>query len=120
MTPATALDLAPERVDEKVAWVQAAMKEAGRPADAVEMEVGIFMSRITDTASEAREATDSIAAMFGADPDMVRSSPATLFGSVEQCIEMLLERRERWGFSCVHLGSEIDQVAPIVQRLAGT
>ena len=56
---------------------------------------------------------------LAADPDLVASSPAVLVGSVEQCVEALLERRERYGISYVNLGSDAEAVAPIVARLAG-
>ena len=43
-----------------------------------------------------------------------------LMGSVDACIEALYERRERYGFSYLNLGSDLEAVAPIVARLAGT
>ena len=35
-------------------------------------------------------------------------------------VEALQERRERFGISYVNLGGEVEAVAPIVARLAGT
>lgn len=46
-------------------------------------------------------------------------SPAVLVGSVAYCVERLLEIRERFGFSYLSLGGDIDTVAPLVARLAG-
>jgi len=47
-------------------------------------------------------------------------SPFALIGSVDSCIEQLLERRERWGFSYTIVGGEnIDECAPIVAALRG-
>ena len=46
-------------------------------------------------------------------------SPAVLVGSVEACVERLLELRERFGFSYFNLGGDVEMVAPIVARLAG-
>jgi hypothetical protein len=51
---------------------------------------------------------------------MIDASPFALIGSVESCIEQLLERRERWGFSYTIVGAEnIDECAPIVAALSG-
>jgi hypothetical protein len=51
---------------------------------------------------------------------MIDSSPFALIGSVDSCIEQLLERRERWGFSYTIVGAEnIDECAPIVAALRG-
>jgi hypothetical protein len=58
--------------------------------------------------------------MFGVDEEMIDSSPFALIGSVDSCIEQLLERRERWGFSYTIVGAEnIDECAPIVAALRG-
>jgi hypothetical protein len=43
-----------------------------------------------------------------------------LSGSLEQCAERLQETRERFGISYLNLGGNLDAVAPVVQRLAGT
>ena len=41
-------------------------------------------------------------------------------GDVERCVDALVERRERYGFSYLSLGADIDAVAPVVARLGGT
>jgi hypothetical protein len=56
----------------------------------------------------------------GVNPSLLESSPAVLAGSVARCVEALQERRERFGISYVNLGSDLEAVAPIVDRLAGT
>jgi hypothetical protein len=61
----------------------------------------------------------TFATLLAADPALVASSPAVLVGSVQQCVDTLIERRERYGVSYVNLGSDLDAVAPIVARLAG-
>jgi hypothetical protein len=38
---------------------------------------------------------------------------------VDQCADRLVEVRERYGVSYLHLGSNLDAAAPIVARLAG-
>jgi probable F420-dependent oxidoreductase len=101
-------------VDEKVAIVAAA--GAHRIND-IEMNIRTFFVKVTND----RAATvDGISSMFGVSKDMIDASPFALIGSVEECIEQLLERRERWGFSYTIVGAEnIDECAPIVAALRG-
>jgi probable F420-dependent oxidoreductase len=115
-----ASDLAAERVDEKVGWVRAAADEAGRSIDELELQFTVYLCRVTDAPSAADAGASSFAGLLAADPSLAEDSPAVLIGSVEQCIERLQERRERYGFSYLKLGNDLDNVAPIVARLAGT
>jgi probable F420-dependent oxidoreductase len=103
-----------ESVDEKVAIVAAA--GAHRLND-IEMNIRTFFVKVTND----RAATvDGISSMFGVSKDMIDASPFALIGSVEECIEQLLERRERWGLSYTIVGAEnIDECAPIVAALRG-
>ena len=103
-----------ESVDEKVAIVAAA--GAHRIND-IEMNIRTFFVKVTND----RAATvDGISSMFGVSKDMIDASPFALIGSVEECIEQLLERRERWGFSYTIVGAEnIDECVPIVAALRG-
>ena len=120
VTPAAALDMTAEKVDEKVGWVRKGAADAGRDAADLEFEINIFMCRITDSRDEARAAAENVASMFSAEASMVEQSPAILLGSLEQCIETLQERRERYGINYVGLGGDVDMVAPLVAMLAGT
>jgi probable F420-dependent oxidoreductase len=103
-----------ESVDEKVAIVAAA--GAHRLHD-IEMNIRTFFVKVTND----RAATvEGISSMFGVPKEMIDASPFALIGSVEECIEQLLERRERWGFSYTIVGAEnIDECAPIVAALRG-
>jgi probable F420-dependent oxidoreductase len=103
-----------ESVDEKVAIVAAA--GAHRIND-IEMNIRTFFVKVTND----RAATvDGISSMFGVSKNMIDASPFALIGSVEECIEQLLERRERWGLSYTIVGAEnIDECAPIVAALRG-
>ena len=101
-----------ESVDEKVAIVAAA--GAHRIND-IEMNIRTFFVKVTND----RTATvEGISSMFGVSKELIDASPFALIGSVEECIEQLLERRERWGFSYTIVGAEnIDECAPIVAAL---
>lgn len=103
-----------ESVDEKVAIVAAA--GAHRIND-IEMNIRTFFVKVTN---DRLATVEGISSMFGVSKDMIDASPFALIGSVEECIEQLLERRERWGFSYTIVGAEnIDECAPIVAALRG-
>jgi len=105
-----------EATAEKVQIVAAAAAAAGR-LDTIEMNVRTFFVSVTDD-RDAQIA--GMAAMIGAPPEVVESSPFALIGSPPQIVETLLERREQYGFSYVVVGgAELDDFAPVVAELAG-
>jgi len=116
---ASAADLAADRITEKVGWVRDAATAAGRSPDDLELQLSCYLVRVSESGGAAAAATSSFASWLAADEALVATSPSVLVGSVDQCVEALLERRERFGISYVNLGSDIDAVAPIVARLAG-
>jgi probable F420-dependent oxidoreductase len=63
---------------------------------------------------------EGIAAAFNVPPEVALETPAVLVGSIEQIIEELEARRERWDMSYVVVPEEfVDALAPVVSRLAG-
>lgn len=114
-----AADLAAERVEEKVGWVHEAAREAGRSPDELELQFSTYLCRITDAPLSAQASVSTFAEHLAADADLVARSPAVLVGSVEECAERLEERRERFGLSYLNLGGDVENVAPLVARLAG-
>jgi probable F420-dependent oxidoreductase len=103
-------------VDEKVDIVAAAATKAGRLND-VEMNIRTFFVKVTD---EREKTVEGISQMFGVSQELIDASPFALIGSVDSCIEQLLERREKWGFSYTIVGAEnIEECAPIVAALRG-
>jgi probable F420-dependent oxidoreductase len=120
LTPSAGEDLSAARIAEKVRWIQEAAAAAGRSMDSIELQLNLYVCDITDSPSTARTAVSSFAATLQADPSLLDGSPAVLAGSLEQCVEALQERRERYGFSCFNLGGDIEATAAIVARLAGT
>jgi probable F420-dependent oxidoreductase len=105
-----------DAVNEKVDIVAEAAAKAGRTND-IEMNIRTFFVKVTDD----REGTiATISSMFGADKEMIENSPFALIGSVDYCIEQLIARRERWGFSYTIVGGEnVDEFAPVVAALRG-
>jgi probable F420-dependent oxidoreductase len=113
---AAVADMSPERVAQKVAWARAAAHAAGRDPAALEYQLRMFDVRVTHRGVQHRS-TSSHAAL--APPEALATSPAVLHGSVDDCVERLVELRERYAINQLHLGGNLDAAAPIVARLAG-
>jgi probable F420-dependent oxidoreductase len=119
-TADAAADLSAERIAEKVRWVEAAAREAGRTPEDIELQFSMYLVHVGDRPLPHPARGSTFAPFLAADPSLLATSPAVLVGSVDACAEALHERRERYGFSYFNLGSDIEAVAPIVARLAGT
>lgn len=101
--------------DEKVSWIK---EVAGSRFEHIELGLTIFNASVTDD-------RDTVAAafgpMFGLEPRDVLEIPHFLVGTVEQIVEDLRARRERFGVSHIVLPDDAaDALAPVVERLAGT
>jgi len=104
-----------EYYDERIGWIREA---AGDRFDDLELQVLTFLVQIVP---DREDATERLAGMMGVTAADVDGSPIALIGTVEQIIERLLERRERFGFSYVVVHeAEMDAFAPVVAALAGT
>lgn len=102
---------------EKLDWIRAA---AGERFDDLELNVLVFMTTITDDRDSMIEA---MAPAFEITPAEAKAVPHVLVGTVEQIVDDLQERRERFGISYVTIqggGDVMEQFAPVVERLAGT
>lgn len=108
-------DALAERFDEKIEWLK---QGAGDRFADIELQLRTFVVAVTDD----RQATaEALAAGLGITPDQGLNSPMALVGSVEEIIEQLHQRRERWGLSYVVVGAdEYEAFAPVVAKLAGT
>lgn len=102
------------RYAERVEWVRQA---AGERFEEIELQSLVFMAQIGRPRDVvARELSE----MFGFSPDEILGSPIGLFGTEDEIVETLEERRKTSGFSYWVLHeAEIDSFAPVVARLAG-
>lgn len=101
--------------DEKIEWIKAA---AGDRFDELELNVTVFVAIVTDDPSKIAERIGSGAGMTAAE---VMESPHYLLGPIDQMVETLQQRRERYGFSYIAFsGDGFENLAPVVSRLAGT
>ena len=107
--------------EEKIAWVREA---AGDRFDGLELNVypSSWEIVVTDHArAEAGRVIDHLRARTGIEltVDEVLESPHLFIGSVETLVAKIQELRARLGISSFMLG-EVDELAPVVERLAGT
>jgi probable F420-dependent oxidoreductase len=104
-----------EATDEKLRIIRDA---AGDRLDSIELQTRIHLAIVTD---DRQSMFDLFAGGFGLTPDQARHSPHALCGTVEQIVDDLVERRERFGISMIGLSaSALDDMAPVIARLAGT
>ena len=107
-------DTSAAAVARKIDWVRAA---AGERFDRLELNIGVTGVAITD---DRRGAAQEFAARSGGDEERALDSPFMLIGSVEQIVEDLQARRERYGVSYITAPERLmETLAPVVARLAG-
>ena len=84
----------------------------------IELSVTIFFANITDD----REAVAGMLMRgLGYELADVLETPHFLVGTVDEVVEALRARRERYGISYVILPGEVaESFAPVVERLTGT
>ena len=100
---------------ERVRWVREA---AGERFDQLELQLNTFAVLVVD---DPQSMFELIAPQFGLDPAQVGGIPMVLAGPVDAICDQLVERRERYGFSYISIHAhEVDAMAPVVARLAGT
>jgi probable F420-dependent oxidoreductase len=110
----------PEAVDQKIQWVREA---AGERFAALELNTFAFIAAVTDQRRQvAQQGFQRFGEMFDdASIDEWLASPMVLVGTVDQIVQDLQMRRERFGISYLVLRESMaDAFAPVVERLAGT
>lgn len=104
-----------EATEEKLRVIRDA---AGDRFDQIELQTRVHLAIVTDDPAAMYEL---FADGFGLTPDQARHSPHALCGTVDQMIDDLVERRERFGISTIGLSaSSLDDMEPVISRLAGT
>lgn len=101
--------------DEKLGWVRDAAK--GRLAD-IELSATIFVATVTD---DRESVAESMAGALETEPSEILTMPHFLIGTVDQIVEDLRARRDRYGISFIVVpGEAAESLAPVVERLTGT
>jgi hypothetical protein len=106
--------------DDKIAWLR---KQAGERLGQIEINALIQRIVVTDHPADHIETT---ARDYGlSSPNEGRTTPLALIGSIEQIIETIEMRRERWGISYLvvrprYLDIDVlEDLGRIIARLAG-
>ncbi len=112
----SARDGGASRTDEKLSWIREA---AGDRFDDLEINLLQFAAVVTDD----REGTAAaLAGAFGLPAEEVLEYPHACIGTIDQIVDDLQARRERWGASYLVFQGEqaMEAMAPVVARLRGT
>ncbi|MGO8860273.1 MAG: TIGR03621 family F420-dependent LLM class oxidoreductase [Acidimicrobiales bacterium] len=107
-------DYVVDRIEEKLRWVHEA---AGERLSAIELQIMVPMAVVTnDRAGALERAADRL----GLTTEQASAALLVLVGSVEEMVETLMARRERFGLSYIVFFDEaMEALAPIVAALAG-
>lgn len=105
----------PNATDQKLEWIRAA---AGDRIDSIELQTRVHLAAVVDNREELAA---TMGPALGLSAEDALDSPHALMGTTEQCIEQVQGWRERWGISYVGFSYDaVEQMAPIVEALAGT
>jgi probable F420-dependent oxidoreductase len=89
----SAADAVPANIDEKIGWIKDA---SGARFEQIEIHAWLRFAQVT---RNSRKKAEGLIPLFRVDTDQILSSPIVLMGTVNEIIEHLHERRERWGYS---------------------
>ncbi len=110
--------LSAEATDQKLQWVREA---AGNRFDSLELNVLVTTVIVTEKRTQA--ARDHLRQEnLPYDDTSVKQwieSPSVLVGTVDQIVETLRHRREKYGFSYVSVFEPMEPFVPVIERLAG-
>lgn len=113
--PDAAKSLSAAATDQKLQWVRHA---AGDRFDDLEIQQYAGFVHFTD---DRESLAAAMAPAFDVTPEVALETPIAIVGTVEQMVEDLLARRERWQMSYVVVDDAVaEPFAPVVERLAGT
>lgn len=105
----------PAAYAERVGWVR---EFAGDRIGQIELQSLVFFAQVGKPRAVVAE---EMSKLFGYPAEQVSSTPIAVFGTEDEIVETLEQRRDEWGFSYwVFHEAEIDAFAPVVARLAGT
>jgi probable F420-dependent oxidoreductase len=107
-------DLLATRVREKVQWVHEGAARAGRSRDDYELEMNLWLVRVTTTQQEAREFLERVASRYEISPALLAESPSVLVGPIGACADILLERRNAYGITQWQLDAGMSVPDPAV------
>ncbi len=106
-------EISADKFDQRYNFVKEFAKDR---INEIEIQCLTFFVQIVENGREARE---NLAKMFSIDYDIAKDVPLALVGSKNEIVEMLFERRNRWGFSYIVIHEpEMEAFAQIVAELS--
>jgi hypothetical protein len=103
-------------VDERIQLVRGVAGDARY----ARLELNALVQRVVVTNDRRKMAEELTSRWTQLNADEILQSPYVLIGTVEQIVEDLEARRERWGISYYTIReADIDTFAPVVAHLAG-
>ena len=103
-----------EATDRKL---EVAREAAGERFGSIELQTRVHLAVIT---GDAHSLAAAAAPAFGITAEQALSSPHALVGTVNECVDRIEGWRERWGISYISfMGGSAEEMAPVVERLAG-
>jgi len=113
--PSNGPNLNAASTDDKLGWVREA---AGSRFDDLEIQAFAGFVHFTD---DSKQLAEAMAPAFDTTPAEVLESPVALVGTIDEMIDTLERRRDRWQMSYHVVPVEhMEQFAPVVARLAAT
>lgn len=107
-------DATPAATERKIGWIKEA---AGDRWPTLDLHTRVHLALITD---DRDAVADALASGFGLTPADALGSPHALVGTVEQIVDDIVERRERYGINVIGLPLDaMEAFAPVVARLQG-
>jgi probable F420-dependent oxidoreductase len=82
---------------EKLAFVRAEAKAAGRDPASLTLSSTIFISMLTDTSDAGRAVAGNVGTLFGVSDEEVQRMPLALIGTADECAAELARREREWG-----------------------
>lgn len=108
-----------DRFAEKLAWVAEGAAGADR-LGGIEFTTIMSMVRVVDTAEQRAAAIAEAGAALQLPAAEIEDMPTLLIGTVDEIVDTLIDRRERYGVSyVVVVPDDVRNAAPIVERLTG-
>jgi probable F420-dependent oxidoreductase len=105
-------------VDALAERVRFVRDRAGDRFDSLELNI---LTQVVSIGGDTPATVMELAATLGTEPDLVRTTPLTLIGSVPEVVDKLVAIREQLGLSYVVVfDTAIDEMTPVVAQLAGT
>ena len=119
------VDFGADAVHEKIRWAREGAASSGRDPDDLELSLNSWLVRVSPTAADAAAFLERIAGRVQVPVELLAASPSVLVGTTAQCVDLLVARRETFGFNRVQLDAgfapdDLAMLEPVVAALAGT